>query len=147
MASSLASKKIKRTYIALVWGIIKEDTGTIDAPIGRDKKDRKKMAVTEDGKQAITHFKVLSRFKRTTLIEISLETGRTHQIRVHMNYINHPVVNDPVYGNYPKLDESGQMLHAKALDLVHPKTGEMMHFECDVPDEFKNLLTKFEMEE
>ena len=147
LASSLASKKIKRTYIALVWGIIKEDTGTIDAPIGRDKKDRKKMAVTEDGKQAITHFKVLSRFKRTTLIEISLETGRTHQIRVHMNYINHPVVNDPVYGDYPKLDESGQMLHAKALDLVHPKTGEMMHFECDVPDEFKNLLTKFEMEE
>ena len=147
LASSLASKKIKRTYIALVWGIIKEDTGTIDAPIGRDKKDRKKMAVTEDGKKAITHFKVLSRFKRTTLIEISLETGRTHQIRVHMNYINHPVVNDPVYGNYPKLDESGQMLHAKALDLVHPKTGEMMHFECDLPDEFKNLLTKFEMEE
>lgn len=146
LASELASKNIKRTYEALVWGIIKEDTGTIDAPIGRDPKDRKKMAVVANGKNAITNFKVLDRFKRTTLLEIELETGRTHQIRVHMNYINHPVVNDPVYGNYPKIDESGQVLHAKKLELIHPTTKEKMVFTSELPEEFKNILEKFKME-
>ena len=146
LASELASKNIKRTYEALVWGIIKEDTGTIDAPIGRDPKDRKKMAVVANGKNAITNFKVLARFKRTTLLEIELETGRTHQIRVHMNYINHPVVNDPVYGNYPKIDETGQVLHAKKLELIHPTTKEKMVFEAEIPEEFKNILEKFKME-
>ena len=129
-----------------MWGIIKEDTGTIDAPIGRDPKDRKKMAVVANGKNAITNFKVLARFKRTTLLEIELETGRTHQIRVHMNYINHPVVNDPVYGNYPKIDETGQVLHAKKLELIHPTTKEKMVFEAEIPEEFKNILEKFKME-
>ena len=146
LASELASKNIKRTYEALVWGIIKEDTGTIDAPIGRDPKDRKKMAVVANGKNAITNFKVLARFKRTTLLEIELETGRTHQIRVHMNYINHPVVNDPVYGNYPKIDETGQVLHAQKLELIHPTTKEKMVFEAEIPEEFKNILEKFKME-
>ena len=146
LASELASKNIKRTYEALVWGIIKEDTGTIDAPIGRDPKDRKKMAVVANGKNAITNFKVLDRFKRATLLEIELETGRTHQIRVHMNYINHPVVNDPVYGNYPKIDETGQVLHAKKLELIHPTTKEKMVFEAEIPEEFKNILEKFKME-
>ena len=146
LASELASKNIKRTYEALVWGVIKEDTGTIDAPIGRDPKDRKKMAVVANGKNAITNFKVLARFKRATLLEIELETGRTHQIRVHMNYINHPVVNDPVYGNYPKIDETGQVLHAKKLELIHPTTKEKMVFEAEIPEEFKNILEKFKME-
>ena len=146
LASELASKNIKRTYEALVWGVIKEDTGTIDAPIGRDPKDRKKMAVVANGKNAITNFKVLDRFKRATLLEIELETGRTHQIRVHMNYINHPVVNDPVYGNYPKIDETGQVLHAKKLELIHPTTKEKMVFEAEIPEEFKNILEKFKME-
>ncbi len=146
LASELASKSIKRTYEALVWGIIKEDTGTIDAPIGRDPKDRKKMAVVANGKNAITNFKVLERYKRTTLLEIELETGRTHQIRVHMNYINHPIVNDPVYGNYPKIDETGQVLHAKKLELIHPTTKEKMVFNAELPIEFKNILEKFKME-
>ena len=98
LAKQLSEKTTHRKYIALVWGVINNDTGTIDAPIGRDVKDRKKMSVTANGKEAITHFKVLKRYKTATLIELNLETGRTHQIRVHMNYIGHPVVNDPVYG-------------------------------------------------
>ncbi len=143
LAAMIAKKEIKRTYIALVWGIIKEDTGTIDAPIGRDLKDRKKMAVVASGKPAITHFKVLERFKNATLLEITLETGRTHQIRVHMNYINHPIVNDPTYGNHSLIDDSGQMLHAKYLDFIHPKTKEKMHFEAELPEKFTNILNKF----
>ncbi len=146
LATELASKNIKRTYEALVWGVIKEDTGTIDAPIGRDPKDRKKMAVVASGKKAVTNFKVLDRYKRTTLLEIKLETGRTHQIRVHMNYINHPVVNDPVYGNYSKIDETGQVLHAKKLEFIHPTTKEKMTFTCELPEEFKNILEKFKAE-
>lgn len=146
LASELASKNIRRTYEALVWGTIKEDTGTIDAPIGRDPKDRKKMAVVASGKAAITNFKVLERFKRATLLEIELETGRTHQIRVHMNYINHPVVNDPIYGNYPLIDKSGQVLHAKKLELIHPTTKEKMVFEAKIPLEFENILDKLKME-
>ena len=147
LASELATKAIKRTYIALVWGRINEDSGTIDAPIGRDPKDRKKMAVVANGKNAITHFKVLKRFAKATLIEVELETGRTHQIRVHMNYINHPVVNDPVYGNNKLIDETGQMLHAKKLELIHPKTKEKMVFEAQPPETFNKILNMFEMEE
>jgi len=146
LASELSEKRIKRTYLALVWGVIKEDSGTIDAPIGRDTKDRKKMAVVANGKSAITHFKVLERYANATLLEIELETGRTHQIRVHMNYINHPVVNDPVYGNYKTLDNTGQMLHAKKLELVHPKTKKVMIFEAGEPKEFKNILNEFKKE-
>ncbi len=146
LAKQLSEKKTYRKYIALVWGVINNDTGTIDAPIGRDVNDRKKMAVKADGKEAITHFKVLKRYKTATLIELRLETGRTHQIRVHMNYINHPVVNDPVYGKRKLIDDTGQCLHAKALGFNHPKTGKYMEFECDLPECFTNILKKFEEE-
>ena len=146
LASNLASKAIKRTYIALVWGKINEDTGTIDAPIGRDPKDRKKMAVVANGKKAITHFKVLERYARATLIELELETGRTHQIRVHMNYINHPVVNDPVYGQAKLINDEGQMLHARKLEFVHPITNKKMEFEVPLPDKLKVIIDMFKEE-
>ena len=135
LARQISEKSVVRKYIALVHGVIEEDTATIDAPIGRDKNNRKKMCVTGDNsKDAITHIRVLERYKDSTLIECKLETGRTHQIRVHMNYINHPVVNDPVYG-YNKLDDKkfGQMLHAKEIGFVHPITKEFMDFEVNVP--------------
>lgn len=144
LAKQLEEKKTTRKYIALVWGVIKEDTGTIDAPIGRDLKDRKKMAVTDvNAKDAITHFKVLERYQEATLIELQLETGRTHQIRVHMNYIGHPVVNDPVYGKKKLIDETGQCLHAKELGFIHPTTGEYMEFEAPLPECFINILNQF----
>lgn len=144
LAKQLEEKKTTRKYIALVWGVIKEDTGTIDAPIGRDLKDRKKMAVTDvNAKNAITHFKVLERYQEATLIELQLETGRTHQIRVHMNYIGHPVVNDPVYGKKKLIDETGQCLHAKELGFIHPTTGEYMEFEAPLPECFINILDQF----
>ncbi|MDD6323534.1 MAG: RluA family pseudouridine synthase [Bacilli bacterium] len=144
LADELANKKTYRKYIALVWGVILNDTGEIDAPIGRSKNDRKKMAVRADGKQAITHFRVLKRFEKATLIELKLETGRTHQIRVHMDYIGHPVVNDPVYGNKKLFDDPGQCLHAKEIGFTHPKTGEYMQFDSTLPDCFLNIMHKFE---
>ncbi len=144
LAKELASKKTYRKYVALVWGVILNDSGEIDAPIGRSKNDRKKMAVRADGKEAITHFKVLKRFEKATLIELRLETGRTHQIRVHMDYIGHPVVNDPVYGNRKLFDDSGQCLHAKELGFIHPRTGEYMQFDSELPLCFTNILKKFE---
>ena len=145
LAKQISEKTVLRKYIALVSGIIVEDSGTIDAPIGRDKFDRKKMAVTsENSKNAITHFKVLERLNNATLIECKLETGRTHQIRVHMNYINHPIINDPVYGSRKLIDkEFGQMLHAKCIGFVHPVTKEYLEFEVDVPDKFKEILETF----
>lgn len=144
LARQLEEKSTHRKYIALVWGVINNDTGTIDAPIGRDEKDRKKMAVTStNSKHAITHFKVLERYKDATLIEVELETGRTHQIRVHMNYIGHPVVNDPVYGNKKLIDETGQCLHAKELGFVHPTTGKYVEFTSELPECFVNILNKF----
>ena len=147
LAEQLSKKETTRKYIALVWGVIKEDTATIDAPIGRDNTDRKKMAVTSiNSKDAITHLKVLKRFKDATLIELQLETGRTHQIRVHMNYINHPVVNDPVYGRRKLIDETGQCLHAYQLGFNHPKTNKYMEFKCELPECFKNVLEMFEEE-
>ncbi len=144
LAEELAQKKTYRKYVALVWGVIESDSGEIDAPIGRSKNDRKKMAIRADGKEAITHFKVLKRYEKATLIELRLETGRTHQIRVHMNYIGHPVVNDPVYGNRKLFDETGQCLHAKELGFVHPTTGEYMQFDSELPECFINILKKFE---
>lgn len=144
LAEELANKKTYRKYIALVWGVILNDTGEIDAPIGRSKNDRKKMAVRADGKKAITYFRVLKRFEKATLIELKLETGRTHQIRVHMDYIGHPVVNDPVYGNKKLFDDTGQCLHAKEIGFTHPKTGEYMHFDSILPDCFLNIMHKFE---
>lgn len=146
LALELAKKEVKRTYLALVWGVITEDSGTIDAPIGRDPGDRKKMAINPKGKEAITHFKVLERFKKATLLEVYLDTGRTHQIRVHMDYIKHPIVNDPVYGKRELIDETGQCLHAMKLELIHPTTKEKMEFTCDAPECFKNILEKLKME-
>ena len=144
LARELAEKKTYRKYIALVWGVIKNDTGEIDAPIGRSTHDRKKMAVRADGKEAITHFRVLKRYDNATLIELKLETGRTHQIRVHMDYIGHPLVNDPVYGNRKLFDDSGQCLHAKELGFIHPKTLKYMQFDSELPECFLNILKKFE---
>ena len=146
LAKQLSEKTTHRKYIALVWGVINNDTGTIDAPIGRDINDRKKMSITADGKEAITHFKVLERYKTATLIELKLETGRTHQIRVHMNYINHPVVNDPVYGKRKLIDNTGQCLHAKELGFIHPKTKKYMEFTVELPECFINILNKFKEE-
>ena len=144
LADQLKEKTTHRVYYALVWGVINNETGTIDAPIGRDPKDRKKMAVTPDNsKEAITHFRVIERYKNATLIELKLETGRTHQIRVHMKYIGHPVVNDPVYSNKPLFDDSGQCLHAKELGFIHPTSNEFMKFDSELPECFikiQNLL-------
>ena len=142
LAEAIQKKEVVREYIALVEGIIMEDTATIDAPIGRDKKDRKKMTVTsENSKDAVTHIRVLERYKDSTLIRCKLETGRTHQIRVHLNYIGHPVVHDPVYGYKKLIDKDfGQMLHAEKLGFVHPTTKEYMEFTAPVPERFKEIL-------
>lgn len=148
LAKQISEKTVLRKYIALVHGVILESTATIDAPIGRDANDRKKMAVTDiNSKDAITHVKVLERYKNATLIECVLETGRTHQIRVHLNYINHPVVNDPIYGKR-KLDdkEFGQMLHAKTIGFIHPITKEYLEFSVDVPEKFNEILNKYKEE-
>ena len=144
LAEELSKKETYRKYVALVWGRINNDSGTIDAPIGRSLNDRKKMAVIASGKNAVTHFKVLKRFHDATLIEVRLETGRTHQIRVHMDYIGHPVVNDPVYGGRKLIDNTGQCLHAKELGFVHPTTGKFMKFDSALPSCFINILNKFE---
>ena len=144
LAKQLEEKTTTRKYIALVWGVINTDTGTIDAPIGRDTNDRKKMAVTDiNSKDAVTHFTVLERYGNATLIELKLETGRTHQIRVHMNYIGYPVVNDPVYGRRKLIDETGQCLHAKTLGFVHPTTGKYLEFDSELPECFFNILKQF----
>lgn len=142
LAEAIQKKEVVREYIALVEGIIMEDTATIDAPIGRDKKDRKKMTVTsENSKDAVTHIRVLERYKDSTLIRCKLETGRTHQIRVHLSYIGHPVVNDPVYGYKKLIDKDfGQMLHAEKLGFVHPTTKEYMEFTAEPPKRFQEIL-------
>ena len=144
LQKQLQDKTTTRKYIALVWGVIPNDTGVIDAPIMRDKSDRKKMAVGNiNSKDAVTHFKVLERFSNATLIELKLETGRTHQIRVHMAYIGYPVVNDPVYGRRKLIDETGQCLHAKTLGFIHPTTHKYMEFNSELPECFINILNKF----
>ncbi len=141
LSQMIAKKEVKRIYVALVEGVIPHDTGTIDAPIGRDTVNRQRMMVTDvHSKLAITHFRVLKRFSHHTLIECQLETGRTHQIRVHMSYIGYPIVNDPVYGKHKKTSEFGQLLHAKKLIFSHPITGEEMTFEVDVPQEFSKMV-------
>lgn len=144
LAEAIQKKEVVREYIALVEGIIMEDTATIDAPIGRDKKDRKKMTVTsENSKDAVTHIRVLERYKDSTLIRCKLETGRTHQIRVHMAYIGHPVINDPVYGKKKTINDFGQMLHAKTIGFTHPITHEYLEFSKDAPKEFYEILNKY----
>ncbi len=145
LAEAIQKKEVVREYIALVEGVIKEDTATIDAPIGRDVNNRKKMCVTGDNsKEAVTHIRVLERFSDATLIRCKLETGRTHQIRVHLSYIGHPVVNDPVYGRRKLINPKfGQMLHAEKLGFVHPTTKEYMEFTSPVPDEFTKILNMY----
>ena len=146
LSSMIKDKKVKRHYIALVEGVINHDSGTIDAPIGRDPHDRKKMTVTDiNGKEAVTHFKVLKRYKNNTLLECILDTGRTHQIRVHMKYINHPIVNDPLY-NKKKADSFGQYLHSKSIEFIHPVLNKKLFFEQDIPQEFKDKLKELETE-
>lgn len=142
LSKQLKDKTNQRKYWAIVHGNIKEDTGTINAPIGRSKKDRKKMAIIEDGRPAVTHFKVLERFGEYTLIECQLETGRTHQIRVHLKYIGHPVAGDPLYGPRKTLKGNDQFLHAKLLGFKHPRTGKEMVFEVDPPAIFQATLKK-----
>ncbi|MBR1625103.1 MAG: RluA family pseudouridine synthase [Clostridia bacterium] len=144
LAKQIGEKTAGRYYLALVNGNIKEDEGTIDAPLGRSPKDRKKIAVVPNGKRAVSHFKVVKRYGDYTLVEFKLETGRTHQIRVHAKYINHSVVGDMTYGKKDAFGLNGQLLHAYKLELTHPKTGERMVFTCDLPDYYKRVLEKLE---
>ena len=147
LADMIKNKKVKRHYLAVVDGRISPDSGTIDAPIGRDSKNREKMAVTDvNAKSAITHFKVLKRFKNHTLVECILETGRTHQIRVHMAYINHPISNDPIY-NDGNTTDFGQMLHSKSIELSHPVTKKILHYEQNPPTEFEKFIEYLENSE
>lgn len=144
LTEQLKTHSCKRRYQALVYGTIVENRGKINAPIGRDKDDRKKMAVTKLGKEAITHFTVLKRYKGFTLIECALETGRTHQIRVHLEYIGHPLVGDKVYGRRKVIGDSGQFLHAKVLGFNHPRTNEWLEFDSEIPAYFKEFLNTLE---
>lgn len=142
LSEMIGKKDVERKYLAIVDGLIKHDTGTIDAPIGRDTNNRQKMAVTDiNGKDSITHFKVLERFDNNTFIECILETGRTHQIRVHMNYIGFPINNDPLYGR-GKATEFGQMLHSYSIKFNHPRTGKELSFRVDPPKEFMDKLNE-----
>jgi len=147
LAMQLKDHSMTRSYLALVEGIIKQDEGSIDEPIGRHPKDRIKMAVVENGKKAITHYKVIERFDNYTLVECNLETGRTHQIRVHMAKIGHPLVGDLIYGfKKQRFNLKGQALHAKRLGFIHPSTNEYMEFVSPLPDYFENLITKLRNE-
>ena len=139
LSEMISKKEVERKYLAIVDGVIKENTATIDAPIGRDPSNRQKMAINPTGKKAITHIKVIERFKNNTFIECLLDTGRTHQIRVHLSYINHRVTNDPVYGEG---NEFGQMLHSYSIKFIHPITKKELYFEQDPPKEFIEELNK-----
>ncbi|HGH8510614.1 TPA: RluA family pseudouridine synthase [Streptococcus pyogenes] len=140
LAEELKAKKSLRKYLAIVHGNLPNDRGMIEAPIGRSEKDRKKQAVTAKGKEAVTRFTVLERFGDYSLVELQLETGRTHQIRVHMAYIGHPVAGDPLYGPRKTLSGHGQFLHAKTLGLTHPMTGKEMIFTVEAPEIFQKVL-------
>ncbi|MGE6364838.1 RluA family pseudouridine synthase [Bacillus paramycoides] len=140
LVNQLVAKTVTRRYKAIVHGVIPHDKGTIDAPIARDKKERQSMTVDENGKNAVTHFQVLERFKDFTLVECRLETGRTHQIRVHMKYIGYPLAGDPKYGPKKTLDMNGQALHAGILGFDHPRTGEYIQFEAPIPEVFEDAL-------
>lgn len=140
LVNQLVAKTVTRRYKAIVHGVIPHDKGTIDAPIARDKKERQSMTVDENGKNAVTHFQVLERFKDFTLVECRLETGRTHQIRVHMKYIGYPLAGDPKYGPKKMLDMNGQALHAGILGFDHPRTGEYIQFEAPIPEVFEDAL-------
>ena len=141
MSEQIKNHEVEKTYIALVKGFVKEEEATINMPIGRSTKDRKKMAVNKNGKNAVTHFKVLKRFKNYTLLEVIIETGRTHQIRVHLSEIGYPVVGDTVYSNGKnEWGIKGQCLHAKSLKFKHPITGKEMFIEAPLPKYFENIL-------
>lgn len=144
LAEQLKDKTNIREYVALVHGRIAEDEGTINAPIGRSLKDRKKQAVVKDGRNAVTHFEVLKRYRDYTLVKCILETGRTHQIRVHMKYIGHPLVGDPLYGPKKTIKGNGQFLHAGKLGFVHPTTGKLLIFEAPLPKIFQECLEKLD---
>lgn len=146
LAAQLKDHSLARTYICLVCGRIRDDAGTIDAPIGRHPTDRKKMAVTEkNSRNAVTHWEVIARYRGYTHVRCKLETGRTHQIRVHLAWRNHPIVGDTVYGHKkPELGLDTQCLHAAALDFIHPRTGQPVHVECELPEYFKKALSKLE---
>ncbi|MBE7038106.1 MAG: RluA family pseudouridine synthase [Ruminococcaceae bacterium] len=142
LAEQIKEKSVKRSYVCIANGVIQNNKGMVDAPIGRHPSERKKMAVTDkNSKNAVTHFEVIERFQNYTFLTCRLETGRTHQIRVHLKYIGHPVLGDPLYG--PKKNEfnlTGQILHAKTLGFVHPQTGDYMEFDSEIPDYFNNIL-------
>lgn len=145
LSEQIKNREITKKYVALVRGIIKEDKATIDMPIGRSNKDRKKMSVRKDGKNAVTHFEVLKRYDGYTLLDIKIDTGRTHQIRVHLAEIGYPIVGDGVYSNGKNpFNVKGQMLHAKSLEFKHPMTGEKLKLEAPLPEYFSNVLKQLE---
>lgn len=147
LSNMIANKQIERKYLALVEGVIPNESGTIDAPIGRDINNRLKMMVTKhNSKNAVTHFKVLKRYKNNTLIECKLETGRTHQIRVHMAYIGYPIVNDPVYSKNKNTTSFGQMLHSYSIKFIHPITKKEIYITCNPPKKFLDKEKEFEEE-
>ena len=147
LANQLKEHSMKREYLALIEGNLKDDKGIIDKPLGRNKKDRLKVGVVEGGKKAITHYEVLERFKGVTLLRCALETGRTHQIRVHMASIGHPLLGDMVYGfKKQKFKVNGQLLHARVLGFIHPRTKEYMEFSADLPNFYKDILNKLRKE-
>ena len=148
LAEQLKVHSMERYYLAIAHGVITEPSGTVDAPIGRDPSDRKRMAVVmHHSKMAVTHYKVLERFKDTTYLEVHLETGRTHQIRVHMNYLKHPILGDPVYGpSKNRFGLHGQLLHAAHLGFKHPRSGEWMRFDASVPEIFATVIQKLREE-
>ncbi|MCE5471792.1 RluA family pseudouridine synthase [Staphylococcus pseudintermedius] len=147
LVEQLMAKTVKRKYIALVHGHIPHEFGTIDAPIGRNKNDRQSMAVVDEGKEAVTHFNVIETFKNYTLVECELETGRTHQIRVHMKYIGYPLVGDPKYGPKKTLEIGGQALHAGLIGFEHPKTGEYIERFAPLPAEFEAVIEQVRKED
>ena len=148
LSEQLKNHEVKKTYLALVRGIIKENEATINMPIARSKKDRKNMDVDKNGKEAITHFKVLGRYKnKYTLLQINLETGRTHQIRVHLSHIGYPIIGDEVYSNGKnEWNVSGQCLHAWKLEFIHPITGKKISLEAEIPEYLKNIIKELEEE-
>lgn len=147
LVEQLVDKSVTRKYTAFVHGVIPHDKGTVEAPIGRNPRERQEMTVVDDGKDAVTHFNVLERFKDYTLVECILETGRTHQIRVHMKYIGYPIVGDPKYGQRKTMDVGGQMLHAGIVGFTHPVSRERLEFKTGLPDYFEEILEDLRMRE
>ena len=147
LVEQLVEKSVTRKYTALVHGVIPHNLGTVEAPIGRNPKERQEMAVVDDGKEAVTHFNVIDRYEDFTLVECILETGRTHQIRVHMKYIGYPLAGDPKYGPRKTIETEGQLLHAGTIGFTHPKTGERMTFSKELPEYFKDILAELKRTE